>query len=63
MTIWEAILATVPATVTGLTALILANKATNKRIDDLQDLVLIIVSRLLSDEEIQKAKRKTGTTN
>ena len=36
---------------------------TNNRIDDLREIMLLILGRLLSEEELQKMKNKTGTDN
>lgn len=70
MTMWETVLATIPATAVSITVLVIVTKGlntriddTNKRIDDLREIMLMILGKLLSEEELQKIKRKTGTEN
>ena len=70
MTMWETVLATIPATAVSITVLVIVAKGlntciddTNKRIDDLREIMLMILGKLLSEEELQKIKYRTGTDN
>ena len=70
MTMWETVLATIPATAVSITVLVIVAKGlntriddTNKRIDDLREIRLMILGKLLSEEELQKIKYRTGTDN